>query len=135
MLRLHTPAFWQPSGDGTTWERCWVIGPDPDGSGWWRLLALNPCRCGCGSTRPAHLLRLHLANETARAHAAWLYTVVVGGDALHQVTGTDEICSAVVTDHDEAMLEILCRMRAGDESVTPAEARAALDWAKEASHE
>ena len=76
---------------------------------------------------------LDLRDVTARAHAAWAYRPF-GPDC--------PVYGAVYREIDEARREdvpasahyqVLRRMACGDETVTVAEARAALDWAHAAS--
>ena len=79
--------------------------------------------------------RLDLRDVTARAHAAMAYTRTDNGGApyltkplldvldRYEVGTTDRL----PVEHDA---EVLCRMRALDEFVTVAEARAALEWAE-----
>ena len=94
---------------------------------------------------PALMLResnLDLRDVTTRAHASMLYTCVVygNGPAVVHVRHAliDEMYALLhvhgLSNEHAAALEavhILPRMRAGDETVTVEEARAALDWAHE----
>ena len=74
------------------------------------------------------LCMLDLRDVTARAHAAWRYF------------GPDGMIPALVAEIErqgtagwlalKRYVDILYRMRCGDESVTVAEARAALGWAE-----
>lgn len=77
---------------------------------------------------------LDFRDPTARAHAAWAYTFVLpDGTAVCWHRLTKIAIDARVNRDDFSLLEhltILCRMAAGDLTVTVAEARAALLWAE-----
>jgi hypothetical protein len=81
---------------------------------------------------------------TARAHAAMAYTVISRSSAWAEAVADGEVLddpTMMVEDDSEPgglaltpearrMVDILCRMRMLDESVTVDEAREALAWAE-----
>lgn len=83
---------------------------------------------------PRHI-KINLRDVTTRAHVAMPYTIV-GRSAVANATtktpkGPIEVQCFVLGDfHDNLQADILCRMRALDESVTVEEAREALAWAE-----
>lgn len=70
-------------------------------------------------------LYLDLSDVTARAHAAWAYTWVAFRGRPAVKKQWDKL-----GDYADAQQVMLCRMAAGDETVTVSEARAALAWAE-----
>lgn len=94
------------------------------------------CPCGCG---------LDLDDPTARAHAAWAYTRAAPTGRIRPdnriapvetALRIQAVSSSATRADYKAWTEahhhvgVLIRMRASDESVTVAEARAALLWAE-----
>jgi hypothetical protein len=79
--------------------------------------------------RAAHACPLDLRDETARAHAAVPYTATT----THCDIGPSALIGRAGCIASPQHWRTLCRMRMLDESVTVAEARAALDWAHAAS--
>jgi hypothetical protein len=88
------------------------------------------------------LCALDLRDVTARAHAAMAYTVISRSSAWAEAVADGEVLddpTMMVEDDSEPggvaltpearrMVDILCRMRMLDESVTVDEAREALGW-------
>lgn len=77
-------------------------------------------------------LVLDLRDPTARAHAAMVYTEIKPGPFgfPDTVRALRQAAALGADPHAWEHCNILCRMRALDETVTVAEARAALEWAE-----
>ena len=106
---------------------------DPNGDGyvlvWWPRDAV-----GVGKSSAINSLWLDLRDPTARAHAAWAYTEVEPETGRVQLREQwrEAWREAWIRSDSDTMFRAgtLLRMRALDETVTPAEASAALLWAE-----
>jgi hypothetical protein len=133
---MSTPDYLWPARPEYLRRGTPVYFADPDGTGLYAGLIED--------RDDARGYRLDLRDVTARAHAAMAYTVISRSSAWAEAVADGAILndpSIMVEDDSEPgglaltpearrMVDLLCRMRMLDESVTVAEAREALAWAE-----